>query len=66
MGLGGMIRWHNALGLPVQNTSPFVDASKCQSEWSYANLVADEDYDKALQARAKASLGGAKRRNIFC
>jgi hypothetical protein len=38
MFLGGMICWHNAVGLETQSTSPFVHVSKCQSEWSSKSL----------------------------
>jgi len=34
----GMIRWHNALWLGTQGTSPFVHVSKCRSEWSSKGL----------------------------
>ena len=34
----GMIRWHNALWLGTQGTSPFVHVSKCWSEWSSKGL----------------------------
>jgi len=34
----GMIRWHNALWLGMQGTSPFVNVSKCWSEWSSKGL----------------------------
>jgi hypothetical protein len=33
MFLGGMVCWHNVLGLETQNTSPLVHVSKCPSEW---------------------------------
>ena len=34
-------------------------------EWCLAKLEVDEDYGKALQARARARLGGARRQNVF-
>ena len=34
-------------------------------ERRYAKQEADEDYGEALQVRARASMGGAKRRNVF-
>ena len=34
----GMIRWHNALWLGTQGTSPFVNVRKCRSEWSSKSL----------------------------
>jgi hypothetical protein len=48
MDLGGMIRWRNALGLEVKNTSPFVHASKCQSEWSSKGLERKRSIPLAL------------------
>ena len=30
-------------------------------EWRFAKLEADEDYGEALQARARARMGGARR-----
>ena len=34
MNLGGMIWWHDALGLEVQSTSPLMHMSMCQTGWS--------------------------------
>ena len=34
-------------------------------EWHFAKLEADEDYGEALQARARAKLGGARWWNVF-
>jgi hypothetical protein len=34
-------------------------------EWCFAKLAADEDYGEALQARARARMGGARQQNIF-
>jgi hypothetical protein len=48
MGLGGVIRWHNALGLEAQNTSPFIHASKCQLEWSSKGLERKRSIPLAL------------------
>ena len=34
-------------------------------EWQFAKLELDEDYGEALQARARARMGGARRQNVF-
>ena len=34
-------------------------------ERRFAKLEADEDYGEALQARARARMGGARRQNVF-
>ena len=34
-------------------------------EWQFAKLEADEDYGEALQARARARIGGARLQNAF-
>jgi len=34
-------------------------------EWQFAKLEADEDYGEALQARARARMGGARRWKVF-
>ena len=34
-------------------------------EWCLAKLEVDEDYGKALQACARARMGGARQQNVF-
>ena len=34
-------------------------------EWHFAKLEADEDYGEALQACARAMMGGARQQNDF-
>ena len=34
-------------------------------EWRFAKLEVDEDYGEALQACARARMGGARQQNIF-
>jgi hypothetical protein len=51
VGLGGVIRWHNALGLEVPNTSPFIHASKYQLEWSSKGLERKRNILLALCAQ---------------
>ena len=34
-------------------------------EWRFAKLAMNEDYGEALQARARAWLGGARGQNVF-
>jgi hypothetical protein len=63
MFLGGMIRWHNAVGLEMQSTSLFVHASKCQSKWSSKSLERKRSIPLACMhtgaARAKLRKAGS-------
>jgi hypothetical protein len=62
MGLGSMIRWHNALGFEAQNTSPFMHASKCQLEWSSRGLERKRSIPLALRAQELLEQSYAKLR----
>jgi hypothetical protein len=50
-----MICWCNALGLDAQSTSPFVHASKCQSEWSSKGLERKRSIPLACMRRSSLS-----------
>ena len=56
--------WSNR-GLERKRSIPLAFCMQELLDWGYARLAVDEDYVYALQARARARMGGARQQNVF-